>query len=308
MTRPTAILIAGPTASGKSGLALTLAERWNGTVINADSMQVYADLRILTARPSEADLARAPHALYGFVDGAEAYSVGRYVTDAAAAIAAAQDSGRLPILVGGTGLYFKALLEGLSPIPPIPDEIRQRWRGEAKRIGPQRLHALLRERDPATAERLAPSDPQRVTRALEVLEATGRPLSDWQREAGVGILEAEQTLRLVMSPSRDEIYRRCDARFDAMLSSGALAEVRALAARTLDPDLPVMRALGVAPLLGHLVGQASLSDAAERAKAETRQYAKRQITWTKSNMMSWKMINEQHSKMIKEGDFPFIDS
>lgn len=294
MTRPTAILIAGPTASGKSGLALTLAERWNGTVINADSMQVYADLRVLTARPSEADLARAPHALYGFVDGAEAYSVGRYMTDVAAAIVAEHASGRLPIIVGGTGLYFKALLEGLSPIPPIPDDIRQYWRGEAKRVGPERLHALLRERDPATAERLAPTDPQRVTRALEVIEATGRPLSDWQRETGVGILEAERTLRLVVSPIREEVYRRCDARFDVMLRNGALAEVQALAARALDPDLPVMRALGVAPLLRHLAGHTSLAAAAERAKAETRQYAKRQITWIKSNMMSWKIIDEQY--------------
>jgi tRNA dimethylallyltransferase len=290
MIDTSAVLIAGPTASGKSALALDLAERHGGLIVNADSMQVYRELRVLTARPSADEEARVPHALYGHVPGAEAYSAGRFVAEAGAAIAAAREEGRLPIIVGGTGLYFKALLEGLSPIPPIPSEVRSHWRAEAARRGAEALHGELRDRDPETAARLRPSDPQRVVRALEVLEATGRPLSYWQNLPGVPVIQAGNCLRLVVSPERDEVYRRCDARFEGMIEKGAVEEVRALAGQGLDPALPVMRALGVRPLLQYVQGELELDRAVTAAKLETRQYVKRQQTWLRRNMIAWKSI------------------
>ncbi len=285
--RAAAILIAGPTASGKSALALALAERLGGTIVNADSMQVYGDLRILTARPSAAEEARLPHALYGHVDGAEAYSVGRWLADATAALAQGCAAGRLPIVVGGTGLYFKALLEGLSPIPPIPDAIRSEWRGRGEVEGAAALHRLLAERDPVMAARLAASDTQRLVRAHEVLSATGRSLADWQRMPGEPVLEAAAALRLVVSPEREALYARCDARLAGMLSLGALDEVARLMARQLDPALPVMRALGVAPLARHLSGECDRGAALAAAQRETRHYVKRQLTWLRRNMIAW---------------------
>src|SRR5690606_36391432 len=198
------------------------------------------ELRVLTARPTPEEEARAPHALYGFVPAREAYSAGRYVSDAARAIAEAREKGRLPIFVGGTGLYFKALLEGLSPIPAIPSDIRRHWRSEARRVGAEALHKVLRERDPEMGARLRPSDPQRIVRALEVLDATGRSLTEWQSVPGQGVLREEETIRLVLLPDRSELYRRCDARFDTMLRRGALEEVAHLRDLQLDPDLPVM--------------------------------------------------------------------
>ena len=301
-----AILIAGPTASGKSALALALAERHGGVVINADSMQVYRELRILTARPSPEDEARVPHALYGFVPASEAYSVGRYMADAARTIAAVRAERRVPIVVGGTGLYFKALLEGLSPIPVVPAPIRARWRAEARRLGAAALHRMLSERDPGTAVRLRATDPQRIVRALEVLEATGRSLAEWQRVPGKPVLSTEKAVRIVISPDRAELYRRCDTRFEAMLRQGALDEVAALRALALDPKLPAMTALGVGPLLAYLAGQATLEGAATQAKADTRRYAKRQLTWLRRNMIAWRWFDTQETERYRRGDFAFI--
>lgn len=282
-----AILIAGPTASGKSALAADLARRYRGVVINADSMQVYRDLRILTARPGDEELAAAPHELYGHVDGAEAYSAGRWVADAARVIQRCRDDGLMPIVVGGTGLYFKALLEGLSPIPDIPPDIRSRWREEAAHARPGELHRRLSERDPATAARLIPSDLQRLTRALEVLDATGLGLSEWQKQKGTPVLPAGSAKRYVLSPERSALHAAADARFDRMMKEGAMEEVRTLAGRGLPPSLPVMRALGVGPLLAALAGRIPLSEAIDRSKLDTRQYIKRQETWLRKHMTGW---------------------
>lgn len=288
------ILIAGPTASGKSGLALALAERIGGAVINADSMQVYRELRILTARPSAEDEARAPHLLYGHVPGQEAYSAGRYAREALAAIREASGRGLVPIVAGGTGLYFKTLTDGLSPIPEIPAGVRRLWRDKALEIGPVALHAELQRRDPDMAARLEPGDSQRITRSLEVLEATGRSLALWQTLPGEPVLGPEfDSHRFVLMPDRAELYRRTDARFDAMMAAGALAEVEALAALRLDPGLPVMRALGVRPFVQLIAGEVSPEAAVTAAKAETRQYVKRQATWINRNMIAWNMISAQ---------------
>ena len=307
MANATAILIAGPTASGKSGLALVIAEAMGGVVVNADSMQVYRELSILTARPSEADLARAPHALYGFVSGREAYSAGRYGVDAANTIAEARAQGRLPIIVGGTGLYFKALLEGLSPVPATDPQVRAYWRGEAARRPAPELHALLAQRDPEMAARLMPTDPQRVVRALEVLESTGRSLADWQRQPGTPVLAEADTLRLLLLPDRDVIGSRIDTRFDAMLAEGAVEEVRRLLAFGFSDELPIMRALGVAQLAVHVRGDLQLDAAAAAAKSETRQYAKRQATWLRRNMQSWKLLETQQMARIVAGDIALVN-
>jgi tRNA dimethylallyltransferase len=290
---PRPILIAGPTASGKSGLALALAERLNGTVINADSMQVYRELSLLTARPGPEEEARAPHVLYGHVSGVEAYSAGRYAADAAAAIAVARAAGRVPIIVGGTGLYFTALLEGLSPVPPADPHVRAFWRGEAARRPAPELHALLSRRDPEMAARLMPTDPQRIVRALEVLDSTGRSLADWQREPGRAALVEAETQRFLLLPARESLGARIDARFDAMLAAGALDEVRRLLEQGLSTELPIMRALGVAPLAAHLAGALSLDVAVAAAKTDTRKYAKRQLTWLRRNMITWKTVSAQ---------------
>lgn len=303
-----AILIAGPTAGGKSGLALRLAEELGGIVINADSMQVYRELAILTARPTQSELARAPHALYGFVGGGEPYSAGRYAADAARAIAGARSGGRVPIIVGGTGLYFKVLLEGLSPVPAADPEIRAYWRAQAALRPAPELHAILAQRDPVTAARLMPTDPQRIVRALEVLESTGRSLADWQKEPGKPVLVERATVRLLAWPERTELAQAIDARFDAMMGAGALDEVRALLRLHLSPELPIMRALGVAQLAAHLEGRLSLDAAAAAAKAETRQYAKRQLTWLRRNMMSWNSLDAQQMRIFSAIDIPISDS
>jgi tRNA dimethylallyltransferase len=307
MADATAILIAGPTASGKSGLALAIAERTGGVVINADSMQVYRELAILTARPPAADLARAPHALYGFVTGAEAYSAGRYAADAARAVTEARAQGRVPIIVGGTGLYFKALLEGLSPVPAADPEVRAYWRRQAAIRPATELHTLLAQRDPEMAARLMPTDPQRIVRALEVLETTGRSLAAWQREPGTPVLAEGETVRLLVMPDRDLVSSRIDARFDAMLAEGAVEEVRGLLECGFSDELPIMRALGVAPLAAHVRGELQLDTAAAAAKLETRQYAKRQATWLRRNIHSWISILTQQMERISRGDLAFID-
>jgi tRNA dimethylallyltransferase len=301
------ILIAGPTASGKSGLALVLAERLGGTIINADSMQVYRELRVLTARPTEEDEARAPHLLYGFVSGAEPYSAGRYMADAARAIAQVRSAGRVPIVVGGTGLYFKVLLEGLSPVPPADPDVRAYWRGQAAARGSAELHAILTRRDPDMAARLRPSDPQRIVRALEVLETTGVSLAKWQRQPGRPVLRGEEAARLLLIPERSALAASIDQRFDAMLHAGALEEVGRLLERNLSGELPMMRALGVAPLAAHLKGRLCLLDAVIRAKQETGQFAKRQLTWFRRNMIAWKRFCAQHRGSAAQEILAFID-
>lgn len=308
MTLPTPILIAGPTASGKSALALSLAERLGGIVINADAMQVYRELRVLTARPREQDEHRAPHSLYGHVPGREAYSAARYATEARAVIAEAEAAGRIPIVVGGTGLYFKALIEGLSPVPSIPEPVRAHWRSRASEEGAASLYEVLKSRDPEMASRLKPTDPQRIVRALEVLEATGISLARWQEQPGEPVVAVREGHAIVVSPERDELRRRCDSRFDAMMEAGAVEEVRELLDLELNPELPVMRALGVKPLAELLARRLSREHAAEAAKAETRQYAKRQLTWLRRNMITWKWINTQETETFEPTLVDFIKS
>ena len=300
MRRPKAILIAGPTASGKSALALTLAERTGGVVINADSMQVYRDLRIITARPTPAEEGRVPHRLFGHIDAAATYSVGGWLADACDALAEAAALGRLPILVGGTGLYFKVLTGGLAAIPPIPAEIRERLRVRVGAEGASALHAELARRDPPSAARLGPGDRTRIVRALEVLEATGRSLAEWQRGSTPPILEPTACLKAFLAPERAELRRRIEARFDAMLAAGALEEVRALAARNLDPLMPAMKAHGVPWLIGHLRGEVGLEEAAAQAKADTRRYAKRQFTWFRNQLPDWTWVDPAAARLAIE--------
>jgi tRNA dimethylallyltransferase len=295
VTAPTAILLAGPTTSGKSALALALAEKLNGTIINADSMQVYRDLRIITARPTPAEEARVPHRLYGHVDAAENYSVGRWCVDAQAAIAETKRAGRLPILVGGTGLYFKALSEGLAAVPPVPAHIRAAVRGRLRAEGVAPLHAELQARDPATAQRLMPNDRSRITRALEVVLATGRSLSDWHREGMPPAIDAAHAIKLFLDVPHAELHRRIDARFDAMLAAGALEEVKALMARGLDPSLPAMKAHGVPWLIRHLRGEIALADAAEGGKRDTRRYTKRQATWFRNQLPDFAWLTPEQA-------------
>ena len=284
MTKPETILIAGPTASGKSALAMMLAEKLGGVVINADSMQVYRDLRIITARPSAEDERRVAHRLYGHVDAAENFSVGRWCEEAAAALAVTQRTGRAAILVGGTGLYFSTLTRGLAAVPPIPAEIREQVRARLTSDGVAALHAELKWRDPAAAARLMPGDRARITRALEVVLATGRSLLDWHDDNKPPDLDAAQAAKVFLMPERDELHRRIDARFDAMMAAGALDEVRALAARQLDPALPAMKAHGVPWLIRHVAGEITLDQAIGEAKRDTRQYTKRQATWFRNQL------------------------
>jgi tRNA dimethylallyltransferase len=302
-----AILIAGPTAGGKSGLAMRLAERLGGIIINADSMQVYRELAILTARPSAEEEARVPHALYGSISGAEPYSAGRFAADAARALHEARAKGLRPIIVGGTGLYFKTLTDGLSPMPPVSAHVRARWRAEAAKAAPGALHRILSQRDPEMAARLNPGDTQRIVRALEVLEGTGVSLSVWQRRPREPVLDAGEVTRIVVAPERGELYRRIDQRFAAMMQAGALEEVRRLADLGLDPALPIMSALGVRPLLRHLAGALPREEAVAAAQAETRQYAKRQLTWARGNMMSWKWPSEKEMQYNERDFIAFID-
>ncbi len=284
------ILIAGPTASGKSALALAFAELTRGIIINADSMQVYRELRILTARPSDEEEAAAPHRLYGHVASTEAYSVARWLVDMSRILDEARQLGRRPIVVGGTGLYFKALTEGLSPVPPVPGDVRAHWRREAERLGTTALHAALADRDPIMAARLDPADAQRVTRALEVIEATGRSLAEWQKAMGPKLIDPDHALKIAIQPPRHVVHARCDLRFEQMMASGALDEVHRLMQLGLDPVLPAMRAIGVAPLAAYLSGRISRPEAIALGQTETRQYVKRQETWLKRNMIAWNHI------------------
>ncbi len=290
MTGRRIIVIAGSTASGKSALALRLAQACNGCIINADSMQVYRELSILSAQPDAADRSRCRHVLYGHRYSAAGYSAGIWLAEAEAALAGAWSAGQVPIVTGGTGLYFKALLEGLSPVPEIPAAIRQFWRDQAASLGAAALHRVLADRDPVMAQRLLPTDPQRITRALEVLDYTGRSLADWQVEPGIGLIAADQAVKLVVTLDRAVLRARCDQRFDAMLAAGALDEARAFAALRVAPDAPAHKALGLAPLLDHIAGRLTLDAAATVAKTTTRAYAKRQLTWCRRFMTDWHWI------------------
>jgi len=272
-----AVLIAGPTASGKSALALELAERLGGVVVNADSMQVYSVLEILTARPRGADLARARHLLYGHVHPDTAYSTGAWLRDVERI---GKDlAGRPAIFTGGTGLYFRGLLEGLSAMPDIPATIRERWRNRLAAEGAESLHRLLGEMDPDAAVSLRPTDGQRIVRALEVFDASGRSIRSWQAERGRPLIDSATSRLFVIEPDRAVLVRRIEDRFDRMIEEGMLDEVRAFAALGLDRSLPATKAIGLQELEAALAGQIGLEEAIARAKASTRQYAKRQTTW-----------------------------
>jgi len=288
-----AVLIAGPTASGKSALAMTLAAETGGTIVNVDSMQVYRDLHVITARPSREEEEQVPHRLYGHVDAAENYSVGRWLADVGPVLDETRAGGRVPILVGGTGLYFKALTQGLSSVPPIPREIRASVRARLQVQGPAVLHAELSRFDPST--QLKPGDRTRIARALEVLEATGRPLAEWHREGLPPLIDAANAVKIFIAPERPELRCRIDARFDSMLRAGALEEARVLAARKLDPLLPAMKAHGVPWLIRHLEGEITIAEAAEGAKNDTRRYTKRQFTWARHQLPDWSWVNPENA-------------
>lgn len=282
--RPPLIVIAGPTASGKSAHALAVAEARGGVLINADASQVYADLNILSAGPTEAERARVSHRLFGTIDGAVACTAAHWAGLARAEIAAAHADGLVPILVGGTGLYLRTLLEGIAPVPGIDGAVRAGVRA----LPPAEVRALLEREDPVMAARLHPHDAQRNARALEVVRATGRSLADWQAAPLEGGFGREVALEpLVIERPRAELVARIDARVEAMWAAGALAEVARLAARGLRADLPVMRAIGVPPLLAHLAGMLTAEEAMARWKLDTRQYAKRQATWLRNQLGGW---------------------
>jgi tRNA dimethylallyltransferase len=282
------LLIAGPTASGKSAAALALAKGFGATIVNADSMQVYRDLRILTARPTPDEERVAPHRLFGAIDGAVNFSVGRWAQAARQVLA---EIGENPVIfVGGSGLYFRALTDGLSDIPPIPEAVRAEIRKKAEGRATDDLHVELQARDPQTAARLNPSDRQRILRALEIMASTGRPLVSFLAARAAPVLGPGEWAGLYLAPDRADLGRRIDARFDAMLTQGALDEVATLMQRRLDPALPVMRAHGVPHLVAHLEGRMRLDEAAKRSKLDTRHYAKRQFTWARHQLAGFQWV------------------
>jgi len=272
-------------------LGIKLAQALDGVVVNADSMQVYRDLRIITARPTPEEEALVPHGLYGHVDAAVNFSVGRYVADAVQVLESLE--GRVPIFVGGTGLYFKALTEGLSDIPPVPEEVREQVRRESEGLETPELHRLLSERDPATARTLRPSDRLRVQRALEIFAATGQPLVSFHGLRQPGPLSDVPVVKLFLAPEREELRRRIDSRFLKMMDEGALDEVRRLGERRLDPMLPAMRAHGVPGLLAYLRGELSLDEAITKGQGDTRRYAKRQFTWFRHQLPDWTWVEPE---------------
>jgi tRNA dimethylallyltransferase len=299
------VVVAGPTGSGKSALAVALAEAFAGTVINADSMQVYREARVLTARPRPADEARAPHRLFGVLAAADPCSAGRWLEMAEAEILAVQVEGLLPIVVGGTGLYLEALLQGLAPVPAVPPEVRreaERLHGE---LGGERFRAMLIAGDPASAK-LHQSDRQRLLRAWEVLAATGTPLAEWRQRQGAQDARARSAAVILLLPPREELYPALEARFERMLEDGGLEEARALHALDLDPTLPLLRAVGIRELLEHLSGKTSLAGAVASAKQATRRYAKRQMTWFRHRLDADLRIDEQFSESLYPKIFSFI--
>lgn len=300
------LVVAGPTASGKSALALAVAEEFGGVVINADSMQMYRELRILTARPSAADEARAPHRLYGVLSAGERCSAGRWRQMALAEIAQAGRAGRPPVVCGGTGLYLKALMDGLAPIPDVPPAIRRQVAARLATVGATALHAELSVRDPRMAGRLAPTDSQRIARALEVLEATGRSLADWQASPTVGQPPDVSPVSILLAPPREVLYAACDRRLEAMLAQGALDEVRQLNAMALSPSLPAMKAVGVREFSSYLAGDCDLPTALASAQQATRRYAKRQMTWFRNQFVADLTLDLQLSECLLSETFAFI--
>lgn len=298
------LIVAGPTGSGKSDLALEAAAAFDGVVINADSAQVYRELRVLTARPSPDDEARVPHRLYGELSATERCSAGRWLAMARAAIDEVRAEGRLPIVVGGTGLYLKALTEGLAPVPAIPAEVRVEAAALWAELGGDGFRAKLAARDPEAAARWPASDRQRLQRAWEVVRATGRPLAEWQRAGTAPI--AGQFATLVLLPPRETLYPALDARFLRMLEAGALEEVRGLLAMRLDPSLPAMKAVGVRELAAHITGEQTLETAKAATQQATRRFAKRQMTWLRHQVRADIVLNEQYSERIRPKIFAFI--
>ncbi len=297
------IVIAGPTASGKSAAALALAEAFSGTVINADSMQVYRELPVLTAQPGAAEMARAPHRLYGVLAAAERCTAGRWRGLALDEIAAAHDAGRLPVVVGGTGLYLRALIDGLAAVPPVPPEIRSEAAARHAALGADTFHAELARLDPAMAERLAPGDTQRVRRAYEVVRATGRSIAEFHREMERAPLAF---VPILLMPPRDLLYTACERRCRAMLEQGALDEVRSLLRQGLDPDLPAMKAVGVRELARHISGELDRTSALMLFAQATRRYAKRQYTWFRHQLRAAQCWNAQFSESIGSEIISFI--
>ena len=283
-------LIAGPTASGKSALALRLAREIGAEIINADALQLYADLRLLTARPSPEEEAAAPHHLFGVVDAAEGWSVGRWLRAAVALIDEIAARSRPTVIVGGTGLYFRALTHGLAEVPDTPPQVRVRTAAEFAAMGEAAFRARLAGVDPAAEARISPADRQRLTRAWEVFAATGTSLSDWQARTDPAIPPGTWT-GVALDPPREALFARCDARLQVMVEGGALDEVAALAARGLDPDLPAMKAVGYRELAAALAGEVGLSAGLENAQRETRRYAKRQATWLRGQMSGWPRLD-----------------
>jgi tRNA dimethylallyltransferase len=285
-----AVLIAGPTASGKSALALQAAARMDGVIVNADSMQVYRDLRIITARPTDEEMSQAPHRLYGHIGAEEIYSAGRWLREAEQEIASTRAAGKTPIVIGGTGLYFSALLKGLSAVPEVSGDVRQQVRDLGDTKDNEALHAMLASRDPRTASEVRVSDRQRILRALEVIEATGRGLAEWREEPGVPVLKSQDYQAVFLETDREALGQRIDTRFDKMLAEGALDEVKALRARNLDPRMPAMKAHGVPWLIKYVNGAISLEEAAAQGKRDTRQYAKRQETWFRNQLPDFQWV------------------
>ena len=301
------VLLAGPTASGKSAAAIAIAEEFDGVIINADSMQIYDGLRVLTARPSAEEEARVPHRLYGVLDPADDCNAARWRDMALAEIANVKAAGKLPIIVGGTGLYFDILIRGIAEIAEISEGVRARLRDLQAREGTAVIHNMLREKDPEMAARLKPGDSQRLLRALEVVEETGIPLGEWQKRAPTGNILEGPRLHLALNPARDWLYARCNQRLDWMIDGGnALQEVAALKARRLDPALPAMKALGVPELIKVLEGEMDLEAARERIKMLTRRYAKRQMTWVRNKMCEANCSSAQDLESLKADFFPFI--
>ncbi len=298
------LIVCGPTASGKSALALDAAEAFGGVVINADSMQVYRELRVLTARPSEDDEARVAHRLYGIASVRDVFSAGRWRALAVREIDTAHAAGQLPIVCGGTGFYLKALMEGLSPMPEIPETVRRRVRDEAGALGAPAVHAALARVDPETAAQIKPGDSQRVTRALEIHEATGRPLAEWQAEARIAPDPTWSFGIVLLSPKREVTNAAVDERFRAMIEAGALDEIASLDG--LDGELPALKAVGVPHLRRHLRGEIDLETAVARAQTATRQFAKRQTTWFKNQIIADITIKKQYSESLCHKIFSFI--
>lgn len=301
------VIVAGPTASGKSALAVDLALEFGGEAINADSMQVYRELSVLTARPSAADEARVPHRLFGVLPASEACSVARWLALATEAIAEARAGGRLPILVGGTGLYLKALRAGLAPVPKVPAEVRDAAEAHYDKVGGVAFRAELAALDPEAAARLPDGDRQRLIRAYAVAKATGRSLADWKREAPTALAPVPgRYCTLALIPPRDLLYAACDGRFGRMLEQGAMEEVRALLALNLDPALPAMKAVGVPELGQVLEGVWTLEEAAAKARQATRNYAKRQLTWLRHQLVADRVFDTQYSESLRPEIFSFI--